>query len=94
MQAAQIKEIFDLFDTDGGGTIDRREVLSHNPPTVSQSLAAKQHCHLLICRSLLALVCCHIAFHYDKYVLYCISKVGCNSRGKLQPRKRTAMVMK
>ena len=23
--------------------------------------------------------------HYDKYVLYCISKVGCNSRGKLQP---------
>jgi Ca2+-binding EF-hand superfamily protein len=25
-QAAQIKEIFDLFDTDGGGTIDRREL--------------------------------------------------------------------
>jgi Ca2+-binding EF-hand superfamily protein len=25
-QASQIKEIFDLFDTDGGGTIDRREL--------------------------------------------------------------------
>ena len=25
-QASQIKEIFDLFDTDGGGTIDRFEV--------------------------------------------------------------------
>jgi hypothetical protein len=25
-QAAQIKEIFDMFDTDGGGTIDRREL--------------------------------------------------------------------
>ena len=27
MQEAQLKEIFDLFDTDGGGTIDRHEVL-------------------------------------------------------------------
>ncbi len=25
-QEAQLKEIFDLFDTDGGGTIDRQEV--------------------------------------------------------------------
>jgi Ca2+-binding EF-hand superfamily protein len=25
-QEAQLKEIFDLFDTDGGGTIDRKEV--------------------------------------------------------------------
>ena len=29
-QAAQIKEIFDLFDTDGGGTIDRHEVRPHS----------------------------------------------------------------
>ena len=29
-QASQIKEIFDLFDTDGGGTIDRFEVFGGN----------------------------------------------------------------
>ena len=26
VQKAQLKEIFDLFDTDGGGTIDSQEV--------------------------------------------------------------------
>lgn len=29
IQEAQLKEIFDLFDTDGGGTIDRQEVCSN-----------------------------------------------------------------
>lgn len=43
-QAAQLKEIFDLFDTDGGGTIDREEVCSFS----FREFAVLNVCHMYI----------------------------------------------